>query len=632
MSWDLEPPKQNELQATPQPMSNGWDSAPPTELEIQRQPQQAPEKSFKDKALDAAVYVGEKIDQYTGAPTRSAVNALVEGENPLTAFKNQFGENPNLAPTGKQIAQKVGVPDTSLSDVAPGMFTADDKEAQSWLKFKKGGAADISASGAAGLGLDLVADPTLVVPVGAIAKGTASAGLKGLKGAAMTAKESIAASKPIAQATQIAKTGATKLAHGLTGVPVRNIEVYAKNTDQINNMIKKYGGDVTLMADDTRAGFNKAIESTKAGLNKTIETALESAPTQKNIDISWVRESIDAAKSKVNPTLNPEVIKELDDLYVKASNVADGWKVNAKDLNDLKKYTQDLAKGSYKKDGQIFVMSGEASRAAKDVAAKLRKQLNTVSPEVAKANNTLSRLHGLDEKINKNLLGVGKSESALINAGAGTNKRATRQIEELGKITGKDFIGEAEKLSAAQTFSKTPIMPMDTTGKSAARMAVGYAIGGIPGIALTSPLTLKAAINAKQIPQSVIGAFSRGVKSAEKNADQLFAKMNTPAGKRIIEEISRGSRVASIGKGRPAAQSSEGDTSIASYKGENKWAIDGYANLLGQDPAFEDDKFFESAMSNPKAKMLLAQASELTPGSKAMMSVIQQLKQIQGAK
>lgn len=598
---------------------------------------QPPKKSFGEKAMDAAVYVGEKIDQYTGAPTRAAISAGIDGENPVSAFSKQFGENPNLAPTGKQIAQKVGVPDTKLSDVAPGMFTTDDKEAEGWLKFKKGGAADVSGSGVAGLAIDVLADPSNIVGAGA-AKGVAQAGLAGAKTAAGATKAAVASSRAAGVASdilkgagEIAKTGAVKAGNALTGVPTRNIEVYAKHTDEINNLINKYGGDVALMADDTRAGFNKAIENTKMGLNKSIDAALESAPKQKNIDVSWVRESLDNAKSKINGTLYPEVIKDIDDMYVKVSSVGDNWKVNARELNDLKKYAQDLAKGSYKKDGQIFVLSGEAAKAAKEVGAKLRKQLNAVSPEVAKANNTLSRLHSLDGKINKNLIGVGKSESALINAGAGTNTRAMRQVDELGKIVGKDFIGEAEKLSAAKTFSNTPIMPMDTTGKSAARMAVGYAIGGIPGVALTSPLSLKAAINAKKIPQGVLSAFSKGAKGAEKNIDQLYSKMNTPAGRKIIQEITRGSRVASIGSGKPAAgQDDNGDTSIASYKGENKWAIDGYANIIGQDEMFSDESFMEKSLANPKAKKLLIQASQVTPGSKAMANIVTQLKQMKG--
>lgn len=616
-------------QPTQQAQSEGpWSKFKP------QAPQQAEEPSLKDKIINKAIQAGEIVDRYTGAPTRAAIGAAIDGENPISAYAKQFGEQSNLAPTGKEIAQKVGIPDTSLSDVAPGLFTNDDKEAEKWLKFKKGGAADISASGAAGLGVDVLADPSNLIGVGEV-KGALQTGLKGVgavaKTAGSTAIKGLKDSAIAAKVGEFASKGAVAAGHALTGVPTRNIEVYAKHTDEINNMIKKYGGDVALMADDTRAGFNKAIETTKSGLNKSIDQALSVAPKEKTIDVSWARDAIDNAKSKVNATLYPEVLKELDDLHLKVANVSDGWKVNAKELNDLKKYAQDLAKGSYKKDGQIFVLSGDVAKTAKEIGSKFRKQLNDISPEVAQANNKLAMLHNIDDKINKNILGVGKSESALINAGAGTNTRAIRQIKEVGNIVGKDFIGEAEKLSAAKQFSNTPILPVDTTGKSMARVGAGYVLGGIPGAALTSPLTLKAAINAKKIPQSVVSVFSKGKSLTDDVVEGAFNKINTPAGKRIIEDITRGSRVASIGSGKTAAkQGVDGDTNIATTKGPTKWAMSGYVKLIGQDPMFNSDSFYQKAMADQKLKTLLIKASDLEPGSKAMSNIIAQMKEIGG--
>lgn len=57
--------------------------------------------------------ISNKIDSYTGAPIRAGVSTALAGGDltgSLEAAKNQFGEDPSTAPTGKDIAEQVGVP------------------------------------------------------------------------------------------------------------------------------------------------------------------------------------------------------------------------------------------------------------------------------------------------------------------------------------------------------------------------------------------------------------------------------------------------------------------------------------------------------------------------------------------
>ena len=56
----------------------------------------------KTVLTDYVVPVGEFVDAYTGAPTRQAISSFQKGEGPVEAVKSfdqQFGANPNLAPT-----------------------------------------------------------------------------------------------------------------------------------------------------------------------------------------------------------------------------------------------------------------------------------------------------------------------------------------------------------------------------------------------------------------------------------------------------------------------------------------------------------------------------------------------------
>jgi len=68
------------------------------------------EKSLKEKALEALAAAGNKYDSYMGAPTRSAIGAAKEGENPLSAFADQFGEDPSTAPTGFDLTKEIENP------------------------------------------------------------------------------------------------------------------------------------------------------------------------------------------------------------------------------------------------------------------------------------------------------------------------------------------------------------------------------------------------------------------------------------------------------------------------------------------------------------------------------------------
>jgi hypothetical protein len=125
-------------------------------------------------ALESAIEVGEFIDKYTGAPTRAAIEKLQEGEftGSLKAFGEQFGEDPALAPTGKEIAVKAGL---------------SPKESIDLPVFGK-----VSPAGIAGLGIDITADPTNIIPLGAAAKlGTRAIG-KTAKGTLSLAKKGIA--------------------------------------------------------------------------------------------------------------------------------------------------------------------------------------------------------------------------------------------------------------------------------------------------------------------------------------------------------------------------------------------------------------------------------------------------------
>lgn len=101
-------------------------------------------------ALEKVGKASRFFDSVTGAPVRAAVGAMQEGKNPRevgSAAYEQFGKNPDLAPTGKDIAKKFGVPDTEFdTGIYINPFTHEQVKT--------------SPAGLVGTGVDVALDPT----------------------------------------------------------------------------------------------------------------------------------------------------------------------------------------------------------------------------------------------------------------------------------------------------------------------------------------------------------------------------------------------------------------------------------------------------------------------------------------
>jgi hypothetical protein len=136
---------------------------------------------------DYVAPVGRFVDKYTGAPTRAAIGAVQEEKNPITAFTSQIGQDPEKAPTGKELVQRTeSLPsfmksETPLSDVIPSLYSDTGRE---WTKLKRGGLLDPTPVGAAGLLVDIAADPTNLISGAAISRGVSKLAKPVVTGAA----------------------------------------------------------------------------------------------------------------------------------------------------------------------------------------------------------------------------------------------------------------------------------------------------------------------------------------------------------------------------------------------------------------------------------------------------------------
>jgi len=283
---------------------------------------------------------------------------------------------------------------------------------------------------------------------------------------------------------------------------------------------------------------------------------LDTVSSEKNISSDSIIDGLERVKSKINIKLKPEEAGQIDELIAKIKNVAGlagkseskGGMLSLKEVFEIQDMLYDSAKGSYLKGGQIFMPGKMSQQAAKSGAREAKLILDQAVPELRQANEALSKLHKIEENINKNLIAPGKSESAILAAGGATTGRNRLYLKELGKILDKDVVGEAEKLSAAAAFGNPSLMPKSSGGTTSTSRTVlsGLAggltagpVGGAIGAAITSPFALKQAIGAGMIAKPVLEKAIGGVLNFADEAmvQKALQFINSPQGMTMMTRV-----------------------------------------------------------------------------------------------
>lgn len=442
----------------------------------------------------------EFLDYLAPAPLRAGVAKAQDTLDPREiggAMLAQYGKRPTEAPTGKMIAQRAGVPDTALSDVAPSMYGG---------LLKKGGMLDPTASGAAGFGLDVALDPNIPAKAAGIAGKAAKAA-----GSILNKADDVAKAAGNIAKNAVAKTTST-VGSTLTGAPKKDIKTIIDRIGKVDEMSAKYGDDITTAADEARSSINQQVQTSRKALNAQISSGIESKGLM-IADAKPVIQELEKAKSKISKKYKPEDIAEIDEMITKLSGDVDkDGKILVSDLFDFYDYAKGKSKGSYLKGGQIFIAGDNVSRAAKQSTRAARKIIGSEVPEAGEALSQLSMLHKAEETAGKGLLKEGAPAGQLISAGRGQTRQA-KALGMLQDITKTPLIEQAENVSALQTFGKPDLLPMDSTGKSFTRLAVGAGggflkggpVGAVLGGIATSPYALKKAVQTGKFVSKVAG-------------------------------------------------------------------------------------------------------------------------------
>jgi len=496
------------------------------------EPESKVPKSPGEMLSEGFLSASEFVDKYTGAPVRAGIGALQEGKglfDALGAAREQFGAEEITAPTGKQIAKRAGLSAEETLRVPGTDFT-------------------FSPAGAAGLGVEVVADPTTLIPgaaVGRAAGALSRMGAQPVIQAARGVRKAAQSLKPSEKAIEKAIDVATKIPSGITGLPRETVKNYIKYFDEIEDVLKKYDGDIAVAADDVREEFQRQIQAARRKNSAAITESLEQLYPEKTVDVSNVVDELSQQRAKLNPRLRPDEVAEIDELITTIQAAAPGNEASVPVLFDIKELLQERASRAYQKAGQFFVPGKASQRAAKEAARVARIDLNKAAPEIAEANKKLKRLHEVEDRISKNLITPGKSEGLLLTAGRQPGGRRAQQLRLAEEAAGKDFTTQARILSAAKDIERAGLLPGPETGVTATRIGLGgvagYALGGPTGAAigaaLTSPLAFKTAVKSGMISKRVLdAAVGTPVRMTARGLQEAYEFLNTPMGQRALGE------------------------------------------------------------------------------------------------
>lgn len=439
--------------------------------------------------------------------------------------------------------------------------------------------------------------------------------------------------------------GAKSIASNLTGIPEKTIETYAKRAVDISKMMSKAGGDISEASDIARGNISREIQVTRQKLNQQISKSLANPEFGDiAIDARPLLQAVDDQLAKIGGVtagFRPGEISELKNVRDQiAKTLNENGSIPAKVLHELKQELQLIASPSYNGGQAIFPRGDLAARGAKGAAAEAKRLLDVAIPDLARANQQLSRLHAIEQNMNKNLIRAGKPESALIAAGSGANARGAKILQSIDNITGGTAMKQAEDLAAAKTFGKVSFNPMDATGKSLARMAtgagVGYVTGGeqgaMLGAALSSPAALKAGLDASRaigrVGSSTGGRAIQVAASAIRRPEATSVLTNQSIRNRAETIASRSmGQVAESQNPSPANRDENRSVSNSQpLRGRNKWASDGYDRVEKALGAGAIGVTREQVLADNQLRDYFIQASNLDPKSKAFQRVVDKIK------
>lgn len=367
------------------------------------------EKTTGQKALDVINGIGKAVDSVTAAPTRSAIGALQDGGGlggAASAFKEQFAEDPGLAPSGKDIVKKAGVPDQvySFHEKAPAAndpdyyrFHNDPLFREQYLKSGKGSELEVNPADDLGVATELTADFTNLVPVGAAARVIGRGSKAAVKGAGMLTKGAVGLASPGARAAIEASEETLKNVAKALGSVVKPA-VRADYTKSVQVALKN-GIDPEVLSSSIKYGPDAFI--TKAKKVRAQGPLGEQMLLEHRQGLNQIREALDRKVSTISggkPALDPleageeikaaydravdKIFSERDVTYAKLAEAHPDLAVPGEVAHDVSKQLGDI-EAKAQKIIKVAATPGRKAQAEQVIAVVQNLRQNLRRPKFA---------------------------------------------------------------------------------------------------------------------------------------------------------------------------------------------------------------------------------------------------------
>ena len=476
--------------------------------------------------LSPIAWAGEKFDRIGGAPTRSAIAAMQDGKGlsgAISAFGEQFGAPAANSPTGKQIATNAGLSPNPIEATQYGFNGSPYPNPVGGNSYSQGPGLP-SPAGVAGFGVDAFADPTILIPFGAIVK----AGTKGVvEGSKMAAKATANGAGIAADAAAIvvdAATG-TKAASKTVNATKAGIKSLEGGYKAVGDALKsRFGTKLSpdfekslmvaqdngiapeLLPESIMFGPNssasrmarvkaegplgqpllerheKGIEAIRDAIKKDIRSiggeVTEGGRVVKEAKIppnsysagelikNSYDEGVDRAFSEIGQTHN-KIIEAVPDLQISP----DAWKQLDESLSSLKEYAEKRAKTgitkTQKEQGKQLLNAVENIQENSKTYSGMVDALRDIGDVAFKSKNVLadippdiSRFRGLYNDLNKSLVNTVRQNEAYI-----------------GQNAANDLLASNKKISAMYG-DKSLLASIGDEGKSPERLFKGLILDG----------------------------------------------------------------------------------------------------------------------------------------------------------
>lgn len=469
---------QPQVQAASSPA--GVDLSPPTKSELH---QFGLDDTFAEKTLGVAGKVAkvvgplmERLDSVTFAPIRAGIRKaqdvdpydIIHGENqgflsPLDRFMTEYLDKPARAaydqfgelggPTEKDIMVKARVPteEKPFSKYAPFLYSDDPNQFQ----LHEGGKYDPMTSKADIAGIAA----GVAVPAEASALGLLGRGVKGAS--KVIGKIPLGVAKDIEYVGEQGSKIGDKARAFVADVPEINARVFKERYPEVVEIYRKHKGNPLAASDEFRTQVLNDVQKTKDFANAKIDNFIKKYGKQGGIDYEDVISAGSEMRHELSKTLRgPErdaIKKALRDIENLDSD-GDGT-ITVKNAFDLYNKHREIARGSYKKGGEIYTPSPAEAQVSRMISYRMGKKLKDLSQKTDNGDFALglkmhAGIHDVDDALRPSVLAPGESPAAIYRAGTYADEPTRQALEKLGELTDKGdaYVKNAENISAMRAF------------------------------------------------------------------------------------------------------------------------------------------------------------------------------------